>query len=400
MNREPRPDQFSKVFYEPSKSEIQRPNVANIPISVNVIRATNVLCIAESLSRRNHNPLHSNSGTGSMRAFPRTTYPLQSSETMRRPALRSNYPISICLFATLLSAIGCMRDEHSNPSTATLPNLSGLAWIEGDRFIGCQDAKVAGGKSKPRYASLHLATNSRGVTYRDAGFTFKGISPNDLESIAKVPGENTLLLCESGNSQKNPAIQNIFKARITDQGIEIVDVVKWPVLVHNVEATAVVRVGEKYIFIFAERASNQPSTQLSWLKFNPVDMSFSGKPQHVPFTSPDPDRYNRVIVGLDVDSDGIIYSVSSFDAEEAGFPNPDKGPFAGGIYAIGTVTTTDGEPMIQLFEKPQRLATVDGHKTESIAVRETNDGKEIFYGTDDENKGGVIRQLQHRSPNK
>ncbi|MDG2385093.1 MAG: hypothetical protein P8N76_25710 [Pirellulaceae bacterium] len=317
---------------------------------------------------------------------------------MRRPAFRSNYLTSIGLLATLLSAVGCMQEEHSNQSAATLPDLSGLAWIEGDRFIGCHDAKVAGENSKPRYTSLHLPTNSRGVTYRDAGFTFQGISPNDLESIAKVPGENTLLLCESGNSKDNPAIQNIFKARITAQGIEIVDAVKWPVLVHNVEATAVARIGEKYVFLFAERASNQQSTQLSWLEFNPADMSFSGEPQHVTFASPDPDRYNRIIVGLDVDSDGTIYSLSAFDAEEAGFPNPDNGPFAGGIYAIGMVSATDGKPMIQLFEKPQSLATVDGQKPESITVRETNDAKEIFYGTDDENYGGVIRKLHHQSP--
>jgi hypothetical protein len=39
------------------------------------------------------------------------------------------------------------------------------------------------------------------------------------------------------------------------------------------------------------------------------------------------------------------------------------------------------------------MAMVDGLKIESVAVRETDQGVEIFVGTDDENFGGTIRQI-------
>jgi hypothetical protein len=48
-----------------------------------------------------------------------------------------------------------------------------------------------------------------------------------------------------------------------------------------------------------------------------------------------------------------------------------------------------------------RLATLDGLKVESIAVRESSeDGRQLYIGTDDEHYGGILRQLPDRLPHR
>lgn len=42
---------------------------------------------------------------------------------------------------------------------------------------------------------------------------------------------------------------------------------------------------------------------------------------------------------------------------------------------------------------PQRIATLDGFKVESLALRPHGDGEQLFAGTDNENHGGTIRQI-------
>ena len=312
---------------------------------------------------------------------------------------------AIVSYSILLESTGHGQNDSSQDvskirSATTLGDLSGLAWIQGREFLACHDAKVAGENLRPRYAFLTLPKDSRGVTYRDARFSFKGRSPNDLESIAKIPGTDFVLLCESGDTKMDPKLQMIYKAKVISSGIKVVDVTQWPVLIRNVEATAVARLGEKHFFVFAERADNQPSTKLSWLELNPDAMEFKGEVQSVTVKQPDPERYNRVIVGLDIDNDGVIYVASAFDAEAAGLPDPDNGPFAGGVFAIGSIMQHADDAAIELFSQPKVIATVDGFKIEGVAVRETGETKEIFFATDDENFGGVIRRIKLSMPQK
>lgn len=117
--------------------------------------------------------------------------------------------------------------------------------------------------------------------------------------------------------------------------------------------------------------------------------------QSVPFTLPDVlingennRHYTRSIVGLDVDSDGNIYSVAAFDPEGT-VDNPDIGPFRSAVFKIGQVIAGN----IVLDVTPTVHAVVDGFKVESVAVRENGNGVELFIGTDDEDYGGVLRPL-------
>ena len=310
-----------------------------------------------------------------------------------------------CLLTVLLIILIQVQASLSNcwgqpatqeKQTSQLADLSGLAWLGGDKFIAVHDAKTDDAEmSKPRLAELKLPTDLHGIHHTDRRLAFKGTIPNDLESIAKIPGSDEFLLVESGDSMQDPTVQRIFKAKLINNRLDIVSQTQWPVKITNVEATAVAKLGNTYVFVFAERADNKPDTELSWIVLNPETMKFATDVDHISFKSPAPNRFNRVIVGLDIDRNGIIYSVSAFDAESAGLPNPDNGPYASGVYEIGTIKLKDNAPIVELYAEPIERALVDGFKIESITVRNTNSSKrpQIFIGTDDENYGGTLRQL-------
>lgn len=65
------------------------------------------------------------------------------------------------------------------------------------------------------------------------------------------------------------------------------------------------------------------------------------------------------------------------------------------VWRIGTVETAgDGRPRVLLAHPPEPVATLDGLKVESLAIRESERGAtELFIGTDDEDYGAVIRPL-------
>ncbi len=138
---------------------------------------------------------------------------------------------------------------------SALPDLSGLVWLDGDRFLAVHDAKVDGESGNPRASLIYLPADSQGVHWKRQGLDFHGLKSNDLESAARIPGTMDVLLAESGDNG-NPRFQRIFKARVEDNQVRIINVTPWPVSIHNVEATAVAALGDRFVFLFAERAQN------------------------------------------------------------------------------------------------------------------------------------------------
>jgi len=276
---------------------------------------------------------------------------------------------------------------------SSLPDLSGLVWLGGDRFLAVHDAKTDGESEKPRASVVLLPADLQGVLWKPQGLNFRGPKSNDLESAARIPGTNDVLLVESGDGLGDPEFQRIFKARVNGDRVRIVVATSWPVSVTNVEATAVAALGDRFVFLFAERAQNLPGTDVRWAVFDPEALSF-GPFRSVAFPNPDPTAFNRPLVAMDLDSSGLIYISSAFDAEAAGLPDPDNGPFASAVFCIGELTEVAGEPEVILFDTPQREGTLDGFKVESVAVREDEEhGLQIFVGFDDENYGSTLRLL-------
>jgi hypothetical protein len=179
------------------------------------------------------------------------------------------------------------------------------------------------------------------------------------------------LLAESGD--KKP-FQRLFLLAYNQQKVKIVEQINWPIAVDNVEAIAVSRQGDRYLFIYAERADSQESTKIRWtdISFNPLKF---GEFQSVTFRSPFGSGKNiRLISDLAVDKQGNIYIASADDPDSAGV-------FRSAVYRIGQVK--DDNSLI-LAPNPQKIAEIDAVKVEAVTTRESPRGEvEVFIGTDD-----------------
>lgn len=303
------------------------------------------------------------------------------------------FPFNLVLLLGLVSLVGCTplpMPSEGIVQASTLPDLSGLAWVEGDTFLGVHDAKRNTEKIDwPRLSLIHLPESElEGVTWEEQNVVFPGPEgrSSDLESASPIPGNRGYLFAESG--QEGEEDRRIFHAVYEDGIISIVAHTAWPVPITNVEAIEVASVGDQLVFIYAERAEGEPETRVRWTNFSLDPMAF-GEFQEVTYRGVDPVGPGaRPIVALSVDSKGHIYSVSAFDTGD------DNGPFRSVVWHIGQILSdSNGQPVIELGEG-QRLATLDGLKVESIAVREMETGEQqIYIGTDDEHFGGIIRLL-------
>jgi hypothetical protein len=307
------------------------------------------------------------------------------------PRLRG---IAAAALAATLAALpllaGCGGDDDGAVAEPR-PDLSGLAWLGGDRFLAVHDAKNPDELDRPRLSILRLPDSPAGIEATEVDVEWpdpKGES-NDLESADRIPGTNRVLFAESGDDGGD--FQRIFLAEHSDDGLEIVSFARWPRPVQNVEGMAVGRVGEDLVLLYAERAQGEPSTEIEWapLRLDPLQF---GRLRSVTYTSPEPrGPQARPVSALTIDSAGSIYAASAFD------PDRDEGPFESFVWRIGELSAgAGGQPEVTLEDEPELLGEVAGFKVEGVAVRETGDRAVVFVGTDDENYGGQLRPLPGR----
>lgn len=296
--------------------------------------------------------------------------------------------------------IGCATPIIVNPQgvvrASTLPDLSGLAWVKDDLFIGVHDAKRNSEKYHwPRVSLVRLPKSALdGVTWQSLDLEFPGPDgpSSDLESVSRIPGGMGFFFAESG--QGGEGSRRIFFAVYSNDTLKIESQIPWPVPVENVEATEVCQVGQQLVFLYAERAEGLATTKIKWATLSLHPLEF-GPFKEVTYEGVDPIwTGTRPIVALAVDTEGFIYSASAYD------PGNDDGPFRSVVWRIGKmIADKNGEPLVHLGNS-KRLATLDGLKVESITVRESDKGgKQVYVGTDDEHYGGIIRLLPN-VPNK
>lgn len=274
--------------------------------------------------------------------------------------------------------------QHLSPA-----DVSGMAWIAADSFLVAHDAKVPEEIDRPRLSIVQLPQSDSGPAWRLLDVSWPaGLDPtHDLESIAPVPGTNTYLILESGDD--GTEFQRMFVGELTSDSMHVRPFASWRREQFNVEAAEIARIDSSLLFVFAERAHGEAGTWLTWAPLN-VDAPAIGASERVflPTIEPaGPDA--RPIAALTIDSSGRLYAASTMD------PDADSGPFRSVVWRIGELTQAhSGAFRISLSDPPERLATIDGYKVESLAVREIVRGRvEVFIGTDDEHYGGTIRPL-------
>lgn len=285
-------------------------------------------------------------------------------------------------FASLASGFQNKRNVE------TLPDLSGIAWIESDRFLAVHDSKNPRMLDRARVSIIRLPQSPSKLEVETIDLDWPPpLGPSsDLESIARIPGTNSFLLVESGERIKDrPVFRRIFHVRFQDERLKLLSFMEMPASVINIEGTAVARVGERLLFIYAERAGDLPQTDIVWadLQLEPLKL---GEPHRATYrpTACAGEGW-RPVSAIDIDSRGRVWVASAFD------PDDDSGPFQSCIWRIGQIEA--GNARVALYRKPQLIARVDGLKIEGLALREQQGRIELFAGTDDENYGGALRLI-------
>jgi hypothetical protein len=274
-----------------------------------------------------------------------------------------------------------------------LPDVSGLAWIGGDRFLAVHDAKFPDEPGLPRVSLLEISVDLSGIHWTPVAVDVPGNPPSDLESATRVPssgGRVIVLIAESTEEVvEKPFSRRLFLLEVTDDSVAVLDHAEWPVPTRNVEGTAVFEAGGTLVFVFAERAHGAPASEIRWAEMTLEPLAFGPFWSAGAFASPGPTGpMARPVSALEVDASGALYAASSED------PDDDNGPFRSAVYRIGRVVTTAGRPAVELDPRPALVGTVDGFKVESLAAREEpGEPLQLWVGVDDENYGGTIRPL-------
>jgi hypothetical protein len=280
----------------------------------------------------------------------------------------------------------------SERTTELMPDVSGLAWVERDTFLAVHDAKNPEENHLPRVSLLRLPRSPEGVRWKPLNVSWAAPAEmsSDLESVARVPGTSLFLLVESGEScHGGRRFSRMFLAELGGESLTIRSVTDFPYPVTNVEGSAVSRLGDRLVFVWAERGDGRAGTNLFWadLRLEPVSL---GAPRQAYFK---PGKFTgknrRPVSAIDIDGQGYVYVASAYDPED------DGGPFASVIWQAGRVRVNRaGLVTVDLFSAPRQLARLDGLKVEGLAIRERGRWvREVFAGVDDENYGGTLRQI-------
>ena len=264
-----------------------------------------------------------------------------------------------------------------------------MAWVAGDTFLVAHDAKRPEEVDWPRLSLVRLPDRDGGPRWTPLALSWpEDAGPShDLESIARIPHTDLYLVLESGDD--GSAHQRIYVCELAGGDARILEVVPWPVDIYNVEAAEVARIDTQLVFMFAERAHAMDETDLSWATITLGPLKF-GSFESTPLPAIDPaGPHARPITALTIDSAGRLYGASALD------PDNDTGPYRSVVWQIGRLERRhDGGIRVAISREPARLATLDGLKVESVAIREVRRGEpELFIGTDDEYYGGALRPL-------
>ena len=287
---------------------------------------------------------------------------------------------------------GTNGDLPPAQSPGPIPDFSGLAWVEGDTFLALHDAKYPDEKDRVRASLMSLPRSLDGITLQPLAIDWplpQGPS-SDLESIARIPGTNSFLLTESGEERDDrQQFRRVFLTELRNGRLTLLSFTELPATVKNIEGSAVWKRGNRLVYVCAERGDGLSRTDFYWadLELQPLRVGAFQKTYFSPVGFTGANR--RPVSAIEVDSMGRIYIASAYDTED------DNGPFTSVIWRAGRFQADRNNRARPVFlSRPKRIATLDGLKVESLAVREMKKGViELFAGMDDENYGGAVRPI-------
>jgi Big-like domain-containing protein len=244
-------------------------------------------------------------------------------------------------------------------ASGTTGGISGLA-PAASGWVVVRDNKLAG---QDRVA---LLSEDGAVTE----LAWPGTAPQDLESIAAVPGDSGEYAALTSSGQGS--LISLPGSTVSVDGRFTV-----PRGTQNIESLALTQVGTTTVALWATRGSTTTPANVYAATFTPATGVF-GAVSTTKVSVPYPTSDLRQVSDLTV-VDGRLVGASSSDPGVSG-------PFDSALYDLGSVTVAAGRAVFS-GAAPQLLGTYPGHKVEGIACS----GDVGLLGSDDEKLGGWIR---------
>jgi hypothetical protein len=301
----------------------------------------------------------------------------------------------IGITAAILIALTVLANAEDFPST------SGIADLGGGRYLLVDDTK-----DKPELAQhprLRVATLTPGGTtieavQEDWG---DGAKPNDLESIAAIPGQpGSFLIAES--NYVGSKYGRMFYVRVANEGSawtsHVFGTAQLPGWLHgDVEGIALgARADGGLILLISERGGSGPYSP-AWLWWGNFDLSTGEltRPEEAiygmqlswPGKTSNP--WSRACTDLYVDQGGYLWASGAQD-------NGDNGPFRSVVYRIGRFDATQPYPIMYEMDNDM-VWRIDGLKVEALGPAVV-EGSILTVFTDDEYFGGLWRPLPPVEP--
>jgi hypothetical protein len=315
-------------------------------------------------------------------------------------SLRPAALVALLAFA----AVPVFAADPPTGERSRLEGFSGMVKTGKDQYLAVYDRK-----NKSTDERLGRITIAKEGTFHQpiAVADWKGERPNDLEGVCRLPS-GEFLAAESGvreeqlkdETEPKPRYGRLFRLALSGDGAEVRQVYAGAkVLIStkagkgdDYEGLLCVPSGNKILIVQGERGGSKPYPhgvlRWGWLDLQKDELTFaadglSGLEVKTP-TKDLPGTERRDIADLYAGKDGIIWAAAATDGG-------DSGPFRSYIYKLGKLQPEQNPP-IALEKDLAPVWIIDGFKTEALAEAWTDNGA-LAFGTEDEDIGGVIREL-------
>ncbi len=276
--------------------------------------------------------------------------------------------------------------------------ISGIAKLDKNQFLVVHDYKSSQVGSRLGVLTLdkHSPTSYETINISQWGPI---TAPSDLESACKIPNKNLeYLIAESGADKDKSRVFHISLQQNVDGLWGATYISSYEFLKDandNFEGLACIeKAGQEYYILLGERGEGEKKElgkgKILWAV---VKLGVENEIRQEPFktqefSAPHPPvkkkQYKdfRNISDLYIDKNNTIWVSSAYDPGNSG-------PFFSTIYQLGTVNP-DNTPPVDLM--PQKSCHVEGIKIEALGSSWSRD-IELSIATDDENHGGIFRQI-------
>ncbi len=275
-----------------------------------------------------------------------------------------------------------------------IPGYSGLAKIDGNRFLVVHDTKSQNEGS--RLGILEIGEGAR-ATYTPLAV---GTWPepwgrsNDMEGVCAMPGRpGEFLAVEASFWRGRP--RRLLHFEIGARSATVPFAVELPPAGPDDESDGAVyyegiacaAAGDGRTLVILGQYGGDGPARLRWGSYRDGELRFDDVGREGLAVAVPGEWWGRprAIGDLHLDG-GLLWAAAS---EDPG----DQGPFRSLIYELARVEPTESVP-VRLLREPRVAWTVDGFKIEALAApADLTPGSPLSFGTEDEAYGGVWRPL-------